>query len=97
MAEEGAHGGDRAWARALGRGAIGVAAAAAAVISVFGSDSSALAESLTVAFPVSRAREVRTDDSFLFLFFIDITDFVEISTISLGDGILLCFILLFIL
>ncbi|KAM0942963.1 putative processing peptidase [Dioscorea sansibarensis] len=58
LAEEGAHAGDRAWARALGRGAIGVAAAAAAAISVFGSDSSALAESLTVAFPVSRAREV---------------------------------------
>ncbi|KAK9289565.1 hypothetical protein L1049_007721 [Liquidambar formosana] len=43
----------------IGRGFIGLAAAAAAVISVT-CDSPALAESLTVAFPVSRAREVNT-------------------------------------
>ncbi|KAJ0965137.1 hypothetical protein J5N97_026275 [Dioscorea zingiberensis] len=58
LAEEGVHGGDGGWLRTLGRGTIGIAAAAAAAISVCGSDFSALAESLTVAFPVSRAREV---------------------------------------
>lgn len=45
------------WRRSIGRGLFGVAAAAAAMFSVC-CDSPALAESLTVAFPVSRAREV---------------------------------------
>ncbi|WJZ94059.1 hypothetical protein VitviT2T_012952 [Vitis vinifera] len=47
------------WRRSIGRGLFGVAAAAAAMFSVC-CDSPALAESLTVAFPVSRAREVNT-------------------------------------
>lgn len=43
------------------RSALGfAAAAAAAVVSLCGCDSPAIAESLTVAFPVSRAREVNT-------------------------------------
>lgn len=41
----------------IGKGFLGFAAAAAALISVC-CDSPAFAESLTVAFPVSRAREV---------------------------------------
>lgn len=48
---------DSDWRRSIGRGLFGVAAAAAAMFSVC-CDSPALAESLTVAFPVSRAREV---------------------------------------
>ncbi|KAH7512449.1 hypothetical protein FEM48_Zijuj12G0091900 [Ziziphus jujuba var. spinosa] len=43
----------------IGKGFLGVAAAAAALLSVW-CDSPALAESLTVAFPVSRASEVNT-------------------------------------
>lgn len=50
---------DSDWRRSIGRGLFGVAAAAAAMFSVC-CDSPALAESLTVAFPVSRAREVNT-------------------------------------
>ncbi|XP_059668458.1 carboxyl-terminal-processing peptidase 3, chloroplastic isoform X2 [Cornus florida] len=45
--------------RSIGRGVFGFAAAAMAAVSIC-SDSPALAESLTVAFPVSRAREVNT-------------------------------------
>ncbi|OVA12273.1 PDZ domain [Macleaya cordata] len=45
--------------RSIGRGFVGFAVAAAAVISIC-SDPPALSESLTVAFPVSRAREVNT-------------------------------------
>ena len=45
------------WRRSVGRGLVGVAAAAAAMFAVY-CDSPAVAESLTVAFPVSRAREV---------------------------------------
>lgn len=48
---------DSDWRNSIGRGVFGVAAAAATMFSVC-CDSPALAESLTVAFPVSRAREV---------------------------------------
>ncbi|XP_008808206.1 carboxyl-terminal-processing peptidase 3, chloroplastic isoform X1 [Phoenix dactylifera] len=52
---------DGGLARVLRQAAAGfAAAAAAAMISMYGCDPPALAESLTVAFPVSRAREVNT-------------------------------------
>lgn len=55
----GSDGSDRGPARLLERTALGfAAAAAAAMISVGGGEPPARAESLTVAFPVSRAREV---------------------------------------
>ncbi|PON31985.1 ClpP/crotonase-like domain containing protein, partial [Trema orientale] len=47
----------REWLKSAGKGLVGFAAAAAALFSVC-CDSPALAESLTVAFPVSRAPEV---------------------------------------
>ncbi|KAL5986688.1 hypothetical protein ACLOJK_015021 [Asimina triloba] len=50
---------DGSWIRMIGRGVFGFAAAAAAVFSVC-CDSPCLAESLTVAFPASRATEVNT-------------------------------------
>ncbi|KAM6568455.1 hypothetical protein CsatB_016440 [Cannabis sativa] len=49
--------GSRVWLKSMGKGFVGFAAAAAALFSVY-CDSPALAESLTVAFPVSRAPEV---------------------------------------
>lgn len=52
----------------LGKGLFGFAAAAAAFASV-SCDSPALAESLTVAFPVSRAREVIFFFRFVTMFF----------------------------
>lgn len=48
---------NREWLQSMGKGFFGFAAAAVALLSVC-SESPALAESLTVAFPVSRAPEV---------------------------------------
>ncbi|XP_058072000.1 carboxyl-terminal-processing peptidase 3, chloroplastic [Magnolia sinica] len=50
---------DGSWIKLVGRSIFGFAAAAATVISI-SCDSPVLAESLTVAFPASRAREVNT-------------------------------------
>lgn len=61
-------GSDGGLAKVLRQAAAGfAAAAAAAMISMYGCDAPALAESLTVAFPVSRAREVRGNKKDIFL------------------------------